>query len=100
MQGKAIKTMKDIILVCPECGRVLDGMDIKSCRTYRGRIHFECPFCGCTEDEMFFKKEYSSHPYHKMINTEKMKENKGLLLALLCAGTMLSIAGLVFKRTK
>lgn len=92
--------MKDIILVCPECGRVLDGMDIKRIKTYRGRTHIECPFCGCTEDEMFFKKDYPSQPYRKMINIEKMKESKGLLLALLCAGALLSITGLVFKRTK
>lgn len=100
MQEKAIKNMKDIILVCPECGRVLDGMDVKKIKTYHGRIYIECPFCGYAEDEMFFKKDYPNHPYHEMINTEKMKENKGLLLALLCAGALLSITGLVFKRTK
>lgn len=100
MQEKATKTMKDIILVCPECGRVLDGMDIRSYPAYHNRENYVCPFCDYHGDSVTFETQYPSHPYHKMINAKKMKENKGLLLALLCAGALLSITGLVFKRTK
>ena len=90
--------MKEIILICPECGRVIDGMDIRSYPAYHGRENYICPFCDYHGDSVTFETQYPSHPYHNMVNIKELEKNKETILKIILGGAILLLGSLALKR--
>lgn len=90
--------MKNNILVCPECGRVIEYMDTNPYFGYHGRENYVCPFCNYHGDSVTFDPKYHSHPYHNVLNINELKQNKDVIFKIVLGGALLLLSRHVLKR--
>lgn len=90
--------MKNNILVCPECGRVIEYMDANPYFGYHGRENYVCPFCDYHGDSVTFYSHNSSHPYRNMLNINELKQNKDVIFKIVLGGALLLLSGHALRR--
>lgn len=90
--------MKNNILVCPECGRVIEYMDANPYFGYHGRENYVCPFCDYNGDSVTFDPQYPTHPYHNMLNIKELEQNKDVIFKIVLGGALLLLSGYALKR--